>query len=219
MTVCGQAAGVLADALRGEGRVIHFRSGQALFVEGDRAARVFLVRHGWVVLSCVGAGGREVVLAVSGPGDVIGELSAFDGRPRSATAVAAGDVESVVASSEALMRALEGPGAALELIGVLASRLRDDTHRLVDFATLSTSGRIAWRLSEMADRFGEPVAEGVSVALPLSQDQLASWCGASREAAVRALRALRTLGVISTGRHRVVVHDPERLRRNAQGLA
>jgi CRP-like cAMP-binding protein len=106
-----------------------------------------------------------------------------------------------VASSEVLTRALEGPGAALELIGVLASRLRDDTHRLVDFATLSTSGRIASRLSELADRFGEPVAEGVSVALPLSQDQLASWCGASREAAVRALRALRTLGVISTGRH------------------
>jgi CRP/FNR family transcriptional regulator, cyclic AMP receptor protein len=219
MMVSGEAAGVLADALRREGRVIRVRSGQALFVEGDRAERVFLVQRGWVILSCVGPGGREVVLAVSGPGDVIGELSAFDGRPRSATAVAAEDVEAVVASSEALTRALEEPGAALELIGVLASRLRDDTHRLVDFATLSTSGRIASRLSELADRFGEPVAEGTSVALPLSQDQLASWCGASREAAVRALRALRTLGVISTGRHSVVVHDPERLRRQAQGLA
>jgi CRP/FNR family cyclic AMP-dependent transcriptional regulator len=219
MMVSGQAAGVLADALRREGRLIHVRSGQALFVEGDRAERVFLVQRGWVVISCVGAGGREVVLAVSGPGDVIGELSAFDGRPRSATAVAADDVEAVVASSEALTRALAEPGAALELIGVLAARLRDDTRKVVDFATLSTSGRIAWRLSELADRFGEPVAEGVSVALPLSQDQLASWCGASREAAVRALRALRMLGVISTGRRSVVVHDPEQLRRKAQGLA
>jgi CRP/FNR family transcriptional regulator, cyclic AMP receptor protein len=219
MIVSGQAAGVLVDALRREGRVVQFGSGQALFVEGDRAARVFLVQRGWVVLSCVGAGGREVVLAVSGPGDVIGELSAFDGQPRSATAVAAEDVEAVVASSEALTRALEGPGAALELIGVLAARLRHDTRTLVDFATLSTAGRIAWRLSELADRFGEPVAEGVSVALPLSQDQLASWCGASREAAVRALRALRMLGIISTGRRSVVVHDPEQLRRKAQGLA
>jgi CRP/FNR family cyclic AMP-dependent transcriptional regulator len=217
MMVSGQAA--LADALRREGRAIHVRSGQALFLEGDRAERVFLMQRGWVVLSCVGAGGREVVLAVSGPGDVIGELSAFDGRPRSATAVAAEDVEAVVASSEALMRALEEPGAALELIGVLAARLRHDTRTLVDFATLSTAGRIAWRLSELADRFGEPVAEGVSVALPLSQDQLASWCGASREAAVRALRALRTLGVISTGRRSVLVHDPEQLRRKARGLA
>src|SRR5450755_19036 len=133
MMVSGEAAGVLADALRREGRVIRVRSGQALFVEGDRAERVFLVQRGWVILSCVGPGGREVVLAVSGPGDVIGELSAFDGRPRSATAVAAEDVEAVVASSEALTRALEEPGAALELIRVLASRLRDDTHRLVDF--------------------------------------------------------------------------------------
>jgi CRP/FNR family cyclic AMP-dependent transcriptional regulator len=219
MMVSGQAAGVLADALRREGRVIHFGGGQALFVEGDRAARVFLLQRGWVVLSCVSGGGREVVLAVSGPGDVIGELSAFDGRPRSATAVATEDVEAVVASAEALARALDGPGAALELIAVLAARLRDDTRKLVDFATLSTSGRIAWRLSELADRFGEPVAEGVSVAMPLSQEQLASWCGASREAAVRALRDFRKLRIISTGRRSVVVHDPEQLRRKARGLA
>lgn len=219
MMVSGQAAGVLADALRREGRVIHVRGGQALFVEGDRAERVFLVQRGWVVVSCIGTGGREVVLAVSGPGDVIGELSAFDGRPRSATAVATEDVDAVVASSAALTRALKEPGAALELIGVLASRLRDDTRTLVDFATLNTAGRIAWRLSELADRFGEPVADGTSVALPLSQDQLASWCGASREAAVRALRALRMLGVISTARRSIVVHDREQLRRRAQGLA
>ena len=219
MVASTQAGGVLGDALRREGRAIRVRSGQALFVEGDRAARVFLVQRGWVILSCVGAGGREVVLAVGGPGDVIGELSAFDGRPRSATAVAAEEVEAVVAPAEVLTRALEQPGAAQELIGLLASRVRDDTRRLVDFATLSTSGRIAWRLSELADRFGEPVAEGVSVSLPLSQDQLASWCGASREAAVRALRALRTLGIISTGRRSVVVHDAVRLRRRAQGLA
>ena len=89
--------GLLATALRREGRVVQIRHGQALFVEGDRAERVFLLQRGWVIVSCVGAGGREVVLGVSGPGDVIGELSAFDEQPRSATAVAADDVEAVVA--------------------------------------------------------------------------------------------------------------------------
>lgn len=195
------------------------RRGQALFVEGDRAERVFLLDRGWVVLSCVGIGGREVVLAVSGPGDVIGELSALDGRPRSATAVAAQDVEAIVAPAAVLRRALDKPGAAHELIGMLAARLRDDNRKLVDFATLSTLGRIAWRLVELADRFGEPVDDGVEVSLPLSQDQLASWCGASREAAVRSLRSLRTLGIVSTGRHSVVVRDLAALRRQAQGLA
>jgi CRP/FNR family transcriptional regulator, cyclic AMP receptor protein len=213
-----RAEGLLAEALRRDGRVIQIRRGQALFVEGDRAERVFLLQRGWVVLSCVGPGGREVVVAVSGPGDVIGELSAFDERPRSATALAAEEVEAVVASSGVLTRALDNLGAAHELIGVLTSRLRDDTRKLVEFATLSTLGRIAWRLLELADRFGEPVPEGLAVPLPLSQDQLASWCGASREAAVRSLRSLRTLGIISTGRRQVVILDLDGLRRQAQGL-
>ena len=195
------------------------RRGQALFVEGDRAERVFLVQRGWVIVSCVGAGGREVVLGVSGAGDVIGELSSFDQQPRSATAVAVDDVEVVVASASALARALDDLGAAHELIAVLAARMRGDTRKLVEFATLNTLGRIAWRLVELADRFGEPVADGIAVSLPLSQDQLASWCGASREAAVRALRSLRTLGLISTGRHSVIIRDIDALRRQAQGLA
>ena len=211
--------GLLATALRREGRVVQIRHGQALFVEGDRAERVFLLERGWVVVSCVGAGGREVVLGVSGPGDVIGELSAFDEQPRSATAVAADDVEAVVAPAGALIRALDNLGAAHELIAVLAVRMRDDTRKLVEFATLSTLGRIAWRLLELADRFGEPVPDGIALSLPLSQDQLASWCGASREAAVRSLRSLRTLGIISTGRHSVIIRDLDGLRRQAQGLA
>lgn len=211
--------GLLATALRREGRVVQIRHGQALFVEGDRAERVFLLQRGWVIVSCVGAGGREVVLGVSGPGDVIGELSAFDEQPRSATAVAADDVEAVVAPAGALTRALDNLGAAHELIAVLAMRMRDDTRKLVEFATLSTLGRIAWRLLELADRFGEPVPNGIALSLPLSQDQLASWCGASREAAVRSLRSLRTLGIISTGRHSVIIRDLDGLRRQAQGLA
>ena len=211
--------GLLATALRREGRVVQIRHGQALFVEGDRAERVFLLQRGWVIVSCVGAGGREVVLGVSGPGDVIGELSAFDEQPRSATAVAADDVEAVVAPAGALTRALDNLGAAHELIAVLAMRMRDDTRKLVEFATLSTLGRIAWRLLELADRFGEPVPDGIALSLPLSQDQLASWCGASREAAVRSLRSLRTLGIISTGRHSVIIRDLDGLRRQAQGLA
>ena len=211
--------GLLATALRREGRVVQIRHGQALFVEGDRAERVFLLQRGWVIVSCVGAGGREVVLGVSGPGDVIGELSAFDEQPRSATAVAADDVEAVVAPAGALTRALDNLGAAHELIAVLAVRMRDDTRKLVEFATLSTLGRIAWRLLELADRFGEPVPDGIALSLPLSQDQLASWCGASREAAVRSLRSLRSLGIISTGRHSVIIRDLDGLRRQAQGLA
>ena len=117
----------------------------------------------------------------------------------------------------ALIRALSDAAAAMELLRVLASRLRDADRKRLEFAALDTLGRVAWRLHELSERFGEDTADGIDVELPLSQEQLASWCGASREATVKALAALRTLGCISTGRRSVLIRDLQALRRHAQG--
>lgn len=208
---------LLAGALRGEGRPVRFRRGQALFTEGDLADRVFVIERGWVLITSIAPGGREIVLGLRGPGDVIGDLSALDGAPRSATALAAGEVDATVAPSSALIRALSDAAAAMELLRVLATRLRDADRKRLEFAALDTLGRVAWRLHELSERFGEDTADGIEVELPLSQEQLASWCGASREATVKALASLRTLGCISTGRRSVLIRDLEALRRHAQG--
>jgi len=215
--VSGQTEDLLAGALRGEGRPVRFRRGQALFIEGDLADRVFVIERGWVLISSVAPGGREIVLGLRGPGDVIGDLSALDGAPRSATALAVGEVEATVAPGAALTRALGDAAAAMELLRVLASRLRDADRKRLEFAALDTLGRVAWRLQELGEQFGEDTADGIEVELPLSQEQLASWCGASREATVKALAALRTLGCISTGRRTVLIRDPQALRRHASG--
>ena len=84
----------------------------------------------------------------------------------------------------------------------------------MEFAALDTLGRVAWRLQELSERFGEQTTEGIEVELPLSQEQLASWCGASREATVKALAALRTLGCIATGRRSVLIRDVDAMRRH-----
>jgi Cyclic nucleotide-binding domain len=98
--------GLLAGALRAHGRLVRFRRGQALFTQGDRAERVFAIERGWVMITSLAPGGREIVLGLRGPGDLIGDLSALDGAPRSATALAVGEVEATVAPSSALIRAL-----------------------------------------------------------------------------------------------------------------
>lgn len=208
---------LVASALRGEGRRVRFRRGQALFTEGDIAERVFIIERGWVMISSVAPGGREIVLGIRGPGDVIGDLSALDGSPRSATAIAVGDVEATVASGSAFTRALTDAGTAMELLRILAARLRDADRKRLEFAALDTLGRVAWRLQELGERFGEETDEGVEVELPLSQEQLASWCGASREATVKALATLRSLGCIATGRRSVQIRDADALRRHARG--
>jgi len=198
---------------------VQFRRGQALFTEGDLAERVFIIERGWVMISSVAPSGREIVLGIRGPGDVIGDLSVLDGAPRSATALAVDDVEATVAPGSALTRALTDAAAAGELLRILAARLRDADRKRLEFAALDTLGRVAWRLQELGERFGQRTPVGVEVELPLSQDQLASWCGASREATVKALAALRSLGCIATGRRSVVICDAEALRRHAHGVA
>jgi CRP-like cAMP-binding protein len=106
----------------------------------------------------------------------------------------------------------------MELLRVLASRLRDADRKRLEFAALDTLGRVAWRLQELGERLGEATADGIEIELPLSQEQLAGWCGASREATVKALAALRTLGRISTGRRSVLIRDAQALRQHAYAV-
>jgi CRP-like cAMP-binding protein len=146
-------------------------------------------------------------------------MSVLDGKPRSASAVAAAETDVYVVPADALLRLLDSDHRATrELLVVLAERLREADRRRLEFTTRDTLARVAARLLELSERFGEPTADGVRVELPLVQDDLARWCGASRESTVKALRTLRGLGVVTTARRTVTVHDERALRRAAQGL-
>jgi CRP/FNR family cyclic AMP-dependent transcriptional regulator len=140
----------LTSALRRDGHRRHFRRGQALFTEGDRAERVFLIERGWVLISCTSPEGREIVLGIRGGGEIIGEMSTLDGEARSATAVAIGDVDTTVSPGGTLTRALEDAAAARGLVRILAVRLRDADRTRIQFATLDTLGRVAERLLELS---------------------------------------------------------------------
>lgn len=216
MSIAG-SSDLLRSAIRREGHGRRFQKRQALFIEGDLAERAFLIERGWVTVTCTAPGGREIMLALRGAGDMLGELSVIDGQPRSATAIAVSEVEAIVVSGSALGRALNDVETAHELIRVLAARLRDSDRKRLEFAALDTLGRVAWRLLELSERFGHETEEGISVELPLSQEQLAGWCGASRESTVKALTSLRALGCITTGRRQVVIRERDALQRHARG--
>jgi CRP/FNR family transcriptional regulator, cyclic AMP receptor protein len=209
--------GRLGVALREQGASRSFRRGDALFSEGDVADRVFLIERGWVALRTITPAGGEVILGLRGPGDVVGELSALDGEPRTATALAVGGVEAAVVPARLMSDMLgRDPELAGELLRLLAGRLRESDRQRREFAMLDSLARVARRLLELAERFGDPSGDGVRVELPLSQAQLASWCGCSREAFVKALRTLREVADITTGRHTITLRDPELLRRHAR---
>jgi CRP/FNR family transcriptional regulator, cyclic AMP receptor protein len=204
------------DALRSLGAERRYAAGSVLFREGDAADGVLLVLSGRVKLSCVTHGGREAVLGIREGGDLIGEMSAIEDQQRSATGTALEDVRALVVASTAFAAYLERtPGMALILLRVLARRLRDADRKRVEFLAFDTVGRVCARLVELAERFGEPAPEGIRIGNAITQEELAGWTGSSREAVIKALRSLRELGWISTGRRDMTILDMEALRRRA----
>ncbi len=204
------------EALLASGAVRSFPRGTVLFHEHDDSDSVVVLLEGRVKVYSLTRDGKEVVFAFRQPGDVLGELAAVDGRPRSAAVSALEDVTASFVPAAAFRSYLEGhPRVALLLFEMLSARLRDADRKRVEFAAYDTVGRVAARLAELSAEHGVPAGEGVEITLPLSQDELAGWTGSSREAVGKALHMLRDLGWVETGRRRVTVLDLEALRRRA----
>jgi CRP/FNR family cyclic AMP-dependent transcriptional regulator len=193
-----------------------WRAGSTLVRESDHAGRVLVVQTGRVKVSVITVDGNEVVLAIRGPGELVGELSAVDGRPHGSTATAMDDVTCLVIDNEEFGTFLRRyPEAAMAVIQLLAFRLRDADTKRVEFGAYDSVGRVARRLVELADEHGRRSADGVRIMAGLTQSELAGFTGSSREAVSRALRILRDEGLITTHRRGITVHDVDALRSRA----
>jgi CRP/FNR family cyclic AMP-dependent transcriptional regulator len=217
------AAGAFLDRLEpadraavlSAGRPRQYRAGETIFIAGDPGNFVVLITEGRAKVTAPSPTGTETVLSLRGPGDLIGELTALDDElaPRVATVVAVDAVVCRVVRARDFRAVLAShAGVALELLRMVAARLRSSDRRLVEFGAYDITRRIARLLAGMADTEGRPSGTDLVVAGGLSQDELAGLVGGSRESVARALAALRSLGLVSTGRRRVVVHDLAGLR-------
>jgi CRP/FNR family transcriptional regulator, cyclic AMP receptor protein len=203
-------------ALADRGITRRFRKGQGIFHQGGTSDRVIVLLAGRVKVSTLTDEGKEIVLAFRGPGDLLGELSAIDGEPRSATVEAIEPVEALaIPAADFRSFLIEHPDVGLLLLTMLSRRLRDADRKRVEYGAHDTVGRVSARLVELAERYGEPVARGVRIGLPLSQEELAGWTGASREAVSKALQTLRKVGWVLTERRAITVLDIEALRRRS----
>jgi CRP-like cAMP-binding protein len=200
-------------SLRSRGVARHFERGATIVHQGEVPGRVVVIERGYAKVTAVTEDGKEVVLAFRGPGDVVGELAALTALPRSATVRTIEPIDALAVSVgdfEAWME--QHPRVALELLKVVIARLREADRQQFEFAAYQTLGRIARRLVELAERFGEPCEDGVRISLRISQEELAGWAGASREATSKALHDLRQIGLIDTQRRRLTVRSVEGLR-------
>ena len=202
--------------LTARARTRRWPAGASLFLEGERSSTVVVLVSGRVKVFSLTEDGEEILLAVRGPGALLGELSAVDGAARSASVAALEPVVALAMPTGAFLDFLRThAAAAVVLLQLVVERLRDADRKRVEFAAYDTSARVAQRLVELAERFGEPDAGGTRITVALSQDELAGWVGASREAVAKALRGLRERGHLTTGRRTMTVLDLDGLRRRA----
>jgi CRP-like cAMP-binding protein len=203
--------------LAGIGVTRDFPAGSALIFQGEADDRVMVLLTGRVKVSRIEPDGRELLLSIRDPGDLLGELAFIGSRPRVATVTAVEPVRATVIPAGVLRQHLEtAPHLAVVLLEIMARRFHDATIQRSHFGALDTMGRLAARIIELADRYGEPSQdEAISVVSPISREDIAAWTGSSRAGVADAFRRLRELGWVETERSTLIVRDVDALRSRA----
>lgn len=204
------------NALLQLGGARRFARGETLMRQGEPGDHVLVLVEGHVKASVIDSRGNEMVLSFRGPGDILGELTFSRGDPRSSSAIAIEPVQArAVAASEFRGYLKRAPTAALTLIDVISQRVRAANVARQQFGDLDTVGRVAARLIELCERYGDRSEAGIRIGLPITQEDLGSWTASSRAAVAGALRTMRELGWIDTERRSITVLDLKALERRS----
>jgi CRP/FNR family transcriptional regulator, cyclic AMP receptor protein len=206
-----------ARALRRQMSEVKLTRGEHLFLEGEDGDRLYVVLDGKIKLTRAATDGRESLWSVLGPGEMFGELSLFDPRPRTSTASAVTDATVAALGDEALRPWLmDRPDVSMHMLRALARRLRRANDVTADLVFTDVPGRVAKNLLDLADRFGERDNAGLHVHHDLTQEELAQLVGASRETVNKALADFAARGWLQISARSVLILDTERLRRRAR---
>jgi len=193
-----------------------FPAGTRVFHEGDSSDACYIVSQGNFRVTREHSDGRAITLATLGPGEIFGELAMLDGDSRSASAesitdgtllaLPANDVRSLLARN---------PEIALKLVAGLVRRLRAANMRLSRQSFQTVPSRVAGILAQLS-REGQENKDGdgemQEVTIRMNQTDLAQLAGTSRESVSRFLAELERAGVVRSGRGRVTVLQPNKLR-------
>ncbi|MBN1174236.1 MAG: Crp/Fnr family transcriptional regulator [Micromonosporaceae bacterium] len=184
--------------------------------EGAVESHVVLLLDAIAKVTVMMSDGRQALLSVRVSGDIVGETSALNDTPRSAT-VTTCRPSIIRIIHRAAFRSFLGdhPNGAIEIAGIIADRLRWANTRRVDFASYPLNVRLARILCEMARACGRRTPSGIVVGIGLTQPELATLCGAADVSLQKAARELRHAGIVSTGYREITILDPEALQQIA----
>ncbi len=179
-----------------------------LFRQGDRGESLFLVLSGRVKAVLLAEDGRELILAVFGPGEIFGEMALFDpDERRTATVVTVETTSLLTLSGKEFMAMLADHAAiAQSLLCTLTQRLKESSSRIANLIFLDTYSRVGTYLVKMAEQQGRRLADGSLVLTRPPQQDIADYIGSSRETVSRALKELEHQGLIRVIGKKVILH-------------
>jgi CRP-like cAMP-binding protein len=194
------------DALFARARVQKYAAHESIFLMGSPGDSMVAVLSGTIRISVPSPDGKEVVLAILGPGEICGEIALLDGKERTADARAATDCSVVVLERrDVLSFFAQYPDAWARLIEVLCERLRTADQQMAEFALLPVPVRLAKALLRLATPDG-PTLDGPAAArVRLTQRELGNVIGATRESVNKYLRAWQRKGCIRIGDRLIVI--------------
>jgi CRP/FNR family cyclic AMP-dependent transcriptional regulator len=183
-----------------------FRPGEAIFHRDDPGQVLYIIKDGRVRIRLTSAEGQEVALAVFGAGESFGEMAILDGQPRSADAIAIDKVEVYTLQRTDFVQVVRNhPDIAIELMRLLSERIREANQMVEDLIFLDVYGRVAKKLLELSEEYGITTDEGVRIDLRLTQQELASMVGASRESVNKVMGYFTNKSYISTDKHKITI--------------
>ncbi|MER7827599.1 CRP-like cAMP-binding protein [Streptomyces sp. CG 926] len=213
-------AGEHAAALRGLGLPIRYRPGDVILREHEPSTHAVLLQEGIAKVVVSAETGHEVILGLREGPDIVGEMAALDGRPRSASVIAKNEVTATIVTADQLNAFLDThPEVLRTLVRILTARLRQSDQARLDMASQNVLQRIATQLVNLAEQLdtSPESPDPASSPLPITQGELAAMVGSSREAVAKALTLLRDQGVVTTGRGHIAVIDLPTLHALAAG--
>ena len=191
-----------------------FRAGEVIFHREDPGQVLYIIKDGKVKICIISPDGQEISLAVLGKGEYFGEFALLDGLPRSTDAVALEKVECYTLQRSDFQNAiLKNPKIAILVLEALPKRLRNTDQMVDGLMFLDVYGRVAKKLLEQADAHGVKVDDGIRIDVRLTQQELASMVGASRESVNKVLGYFTDKDFISTDKHRITLHRIADLKR------
>ncbi len=188
------SSGLLANA-----KPVKLAADEVLFLAGDPGDGCYRLEEGLLKVSMLSPTGAERILAILGPGSIVGDMAMIDGRPRSASVSALRDCKlSFVSRAVFESVATKNPEIYKHLLSLLAARLRDTDQVVAAGTFLPVKGRVARALLDLAKAFGNEVDGGrIVIRQKLSQSDVAAMAGIARENVSRILNEWMRLKVVT----------------------